>query len=52
MQNSVIRLKSNILTAPKFLGWLRYCPGRLKNRSGWKNRQWEPWSHAVKRLLP
>jgi len=25
-QNSVIRLKSNILTPPKFLGWLRHCP--------------------------
>ena len=26
-QNSVIRLKSNILAPPKFLGWLRHCPG-------------------------
>jgi len=24
-QNSVIRLKSNILALPKFLGWLRHC---------------------------
>jgi len=24
-QNSVIRLKSNILAPPKFLGWLHHC---------------------------
>jgi len=25
-QNSVIRLKSNIVAPPKFLGWLRHWP--------------------------
>jgi len=26
--------------------------GQLKNRPGWKKTQWEPASHAAKRLLP
>jgi len=29
-QNSVIRLKSNILAPTKFLGWLRHCPQLLQ----------------------
>jgi len=39
-QNSVIRLKWNILPPPKFLGWLRYWTGIGKERRNYSAQQW------------
>ena len=60
-QNSVIRLKSNILPPPKFLGWLRHCKRHFKQwrssglpRLGTTSVYVLParsWQHKIKETL-